>query len=876
MTSRSRGESVGLRQRGRSRAASSVSGSGPVVKACAAYDWTAEDDTQISFAAEDTLTILSKDDTGWWYGQLDRTMQEGYFPANYVEEDPALGTLTEERPHSSLPGASELQIGDLQFTVAGAVQIGVDAPQEQTISAGYKTTTIRFRGSDTRYGRWALQMGKMSSLWLLVFGLCGIFWFSRSRTRDDNIGFALLRPSVWPKSLELVMGFYACIVSVALFVFESRMGEKRSSGEKPWRSAMYFLLAVPCFLSLPTFFGGVFLLMTSAVHFMAFYKKEHYEPRKRRAAAKKTLMQRLNPLLNLGTWWKIKKEEGKHWVVIFSALYSALNFVAMIWYYVYHQQQVSSGESNQTHWIAVAKLFGMGLDINCSFMLFPVARTFIRYLYNISTRDRTCFSRAMNKILKIFPLDHAIEFHKIVAAWVLTCTVGHVAAHILNYGQRPFLVWEVYELQIWFTGVALLILTVIIFSAAVAPIRRGHFELFWYSHHCFILYYFFNIVHGKGFWGPNFWKFFLVPGVTYTVERCLREFRSRQPAEIKSVTLMDPNVYSIEFAAKGAVAEYREGQYFHLKCPHVSKFEWHPFTISSSPYQDNVTCHILSQGPGSWTQGVKNYLSLMGKPGQSFIDLTSVKQSGEIAGKTIGPDGQPIMMIDGPHSAPTQHIGEYQHVMVAGAGIGVTPLCATMKSIVFHRWKYFLGQCYPSHAHFYWVCSWKVLDNYRWFMRTVKEVCDEVVDFRTKNEASYATKSFKMHIYITSVPKGDLPEPDINYDDDVSFWGSHTFHRAKDAANLQRYAADFTELDLYRCAKCPKEDKVELGDLVVIYKGRPAWDKRFDEVAKAHPSGKTGVMYCGNPFIAASLQENCTKYSDVNNGRLFRLHKENF
>lgn len=58
--------------------------------------------------------------------------------------------------------------------------------------------------------------------------------------------------------------------------------------------------------------------------------------------------------------------------------------------------------------------------------------------------------------------------------------------------------------------------------------------------------------------------------------------------------------------------------------------------------------------------------------------------------------------------------------MIVGAGIGVTPVAATLKSIVFHRWKFFIGQCFPDHAYFMWVCGYPDIDAFRWLIRTLK------------------------------------------------------------------------------------------------------------------------------------------------------------
>ena len=51
----------------------------------------------------------------------------------------------------------------------------------------------------------------------------------------------------------------------------------------------------------------------------------------------------------------------------------------------------------------------------------------------------------------------------------------------------------------------------------------------------------------------------------------------------------------------------------------------------------------------------------------------------------MGPDGQPLFQIEGPHAAPFQHIKEYINAMVIGGGIGCTPMAAAMKQLIFHR-----------------------------------------------------------------------------------------------------------------------------------------------------------------------------------------------
>jgi hypothetical protein len=93
------------------------------------------------------------------------------------------------------------------------------------------------------------------------------------------------------------------------------------------------------------------------------------------------------------------------------------------------------------------------------------------------------------------------------------------------------------------------------------------------------------------------------------------------------------------------------------------------------------------------------------------------------------------------NSAPTQHIGEYSTVMVVGAGIGATPVSSTLKSIVFHKWRVNVGECFPQHAYFVWVCAHRDIDAFRWLIRTIKEAQDEIVHMRANNAAQMASKT---------------------------------------------------------------------------------------------------------------------------------------
>jgi len=50
---------------------------------------------------------------------------------------------------------------------------------------------------------------------------------------------------------------------------------------------------------------------------------------------------------------------------------------------------------------------------------------------------------------------------------------------------------------------------------------------------------------------------------------------------------------------KPPALNYQAGQYVFLKSVAVSKYEWHPFTLTSTPDDDFLECHI--KAVGDWT-----------------------------------------------------------------------------------------------------------------------------------------------------------------------------------------------------------------------------------------------------------------------------------
>eukprot|EP01127_Copromyxa_protea_P014318 TRINITY_DN3968_c0_g1_i1.p1 TRINITY_DN3968_c0_g1~~TRINITY_DN3968_c0_g1_i1.p1 ORF type:complete len:566 (-),score=129.27 TRINITY_DN3968_c0_g1_i1:52-1749(-) len=305
------------------------------------------------------------------------------------------------------------------------------------------------------------------------------------------------------------------------------------------------------------------------------------------------------------------------------------------------------------------------------------------------------------------PIDDNIKFHKYLG-WVLaTLSSIHVLAHGVNFykigfeadandlaeigmlarGKEPATPWESLTTLPGATGVVITLVMFFMFTTSVASTRRPMFEVFWFTHHLFLVYFIVNSFHGAAglLETPTFWCWTIGPLVMYLIERTIRIIRGSQKTIV--VKAIQHPAKTIEIRLKKASFKYKSGQYVFLQCPYIAAFEWHPFTISSSPDADYMSVHIRIVG--DWTGDLYNLLNPTKKP------------SGVIQKNMINaPDGQPIFLVDGPFGTASADVWKFEHVQLWAAGIGVTPFASILKSIR-HQMKE--GTCKIKTVEFYWT-----------------------------------------------------------------------------------------------------------------------------------------------------------------------------
>ncbi|CAH2251821.1 jg13788 [Pararge aegeria aegeria] len=154
------------------------------------------------------------------------------------------------------------------------------------------------------------------------------------------------------------------------------------------------------------------------------------------------------------------------------------------------------------------------------------------------------------------------------------------------------------------TGIALCVALFVLGVSSRPALRKGGcFEVFYFAHLLYIPFWILLIIHA-----PNFWKWFIVPGTIYVIERIMRLawMRSEVGKTYIASGILLPSRVTHLVVRRPPQFEFHAGDYVFVNIPTIAIYEWHPFTISSAPDQeDYIWLHI--RGVGEWTNRLYAY-----------------------------------------------------------------------------------------------------------------------------------------------------------------------------------------------------------------------------------------------------------------------------
>ncbi|KAA8549536.1 hypothetical protein F0562_001446 [Nyssa sinensis] len=448
----------------------------------------------------------------------------------------------------------------------------------------------------------------------------------------------------------------------------------------------------------------------------------------------------------------------------------AINLILFCW--KFNQYKKREAFQVMGYCLCIAKGAAETLKFNMALILLPVCRGTL-------TKLRETFLGAF------LPFDDNINFHKLVALAIAIGTWVHTLMHVTcdfpslvtcpsnkfisilgpNFNYRQPTYGDLVKSIPGVTGIFMIIIMAFSFTLALHSFRRNVIKLpwqfhhlagfnsFWYAHHLLAIVYALLVIHGyflfltSDWHKKTTWMYIMIPVLMYASERILIKVHDHnfRVTVIKAV-IYTGNVLAL-YITKPPAFKYKSGMYLFVKCPDISSFEWHPFSITSAPGDDFLSVHIRTLG--DWTTALKDRFAQVCEPpggprrmGGLVRMETTTKSNYDHSQASF-----PRILIKGPYGAPAQNYKKYDILLLVGLGIGATPFISIIKDLLnnikpnmdLKDGEPFGGNKKgPERAYFYWVT--REQGSFDWF----KGVMDDIAEYDHNNV-------IEMHNYLTSV-----------------------------------------------------------------------------------------------------------------------------
>ncbi|KFY68588.1 hypothetical protein V496_00974 [Pseudogymnoascus sp. VKM F-4515 (FW-2607)] len=553
----------------------------------------------------------------------------------------------------------------------------------------------------------------------------------------------------------------------------------------------------------------------------------------------------------MGLWQDVKHQMWGT-KLLFNVLFhgSHIGLFALGWYKQASDEKLA-GLNTLTYSVWLSRGAGLVLSVDGAMILLPMCRNLLRWI-----RPKVRF----------LPLDESQWFHRQVAYSMLVYTIIHVTAHYVNFFNvektqiRPVTAVEIHYAQAGgITGHIMLLCMLLMYTTAHAKIRQQSFETFWYTHHLFIPFLLGLYTHatgcfvrdtadpfspfaGKDFWdhcvGYEGWRWELWGGGLYFAERIYREVRARRETEIIRVVRHPYDAMEIQF--KKPSMKYKAGQWLFLQVPSVSRQQWHPFTITSCPFDPYISVHVRQVG--DFTRALGDALGA--GPAQAKL-YDGVDPNGMYEVALQNGQQMPTLRIDGPYGAPAEDVFDNEIAVLIGTGIGVTPWAAILKNI----WHLRNSPNPPKRlrrVEFIWVC--KDTTSFEWFQTLLSSL--EAQSFEAASiPGSSGTEFLRIHTYLTQRLDADTAQNIV-----LNSVGSDV-----DPLTELKTRTNFGRPDFHRLLTGMREGIM---------------DRTYISGLEGSMRTNVGVYFCGPSQAARSIKKACKDATtpDVN----FSFWKEHF
>eukprot|EP00262_Sarcandra_glabra_P019408 TRINITY_DN7301_c2_g2_i2.p1 TRINITY_DN7301_c2_g2~~TRINITY_DN7301_c2_g2_i2.p1 ORF type:complete len:734 (+),score=75.58 TRINITY_DN7301_c2_g2_i2:295-2496(+) len=279
------------------------------------------------------------------------------------------------------------------------------------------------------------------------------------------------------------------------------------------------------------------------------------------------------------------------------------------------------------------------------------------------------------------PFEHATRYHVWLGHLTMALFTFHGVCYIVAWSLQGRLLREILQ---WrnvgianLPGVISLTAGILMWVTSLHPVRKGYFELFFYTHQLYVIFVVFLALHVGDF------IFSIAAGgiFLFILDRFLRFCQSRTSVDIISAKCLPCGTVELVFS-KPKNLRYNALSFIFIQLREFSWLQWHPFSVSSSPLDGAHHISILIKVLGEWTAKLRDSIETQkGSPYHSSPLITAY--------------------VEGPYGHESPYHLSYENLILVAGGIGISPFVAILSDIL-HRTRE-KKPCLPKNLLIVWA-----------------------------------------------------------------------------------------------------------------------------------------------------------------------------
>ncbi|KAI3942578.1 hypothetical protein MKW92_007409 [Papaver armeniacum] len=257
--------------------------------------------------------------------------------------------------------------------------------------------------------------------------------------------------------------------------------------------------------------------------------------------------------------------------------------------------------------------------------------------------------------------EASVRYHICLGTAMILFATLHGASTFFIWGVKQQIQDEMWKWQktgrVYLAGELGLVTGLVIWITSLPQIRRKWFEIFYYTHHFYAAFLVLFLFHT----GDRHFYMVFSGVLLFGLDKLLRIIQSRPPTGVVSARIFPCKAIELSLS-KDPRLTYSPTSLIYLKVPSISKFQWHPFSITSSSSVDDERITVIVKSDGWWTSSL-------------YDTMVAAVDSDPYEVKCL-----PVH-IEGPYGPVCTDFLRYESLLLVAGGIGITPLLSILREL---------------------------------------------------------------------------------------------------------------------------------------------------------------------------------------------------